>query len=174
MLRSSLPPTTTRVFLDASIPFSGNSRLNDLPSEAAAQFRTSCHGGFLGPLWTDDDLTNEIPDPVKRSRVVRQLTPMPVGIYEEPIPVPVGSLGGNHLFVLLTEHYPKSFLHAQKLGWTAVEQPTISSICSWKVELNSKISTSAWGRSPVYAFVGSRESVGGHPAHRPGHLLSPL
>ena len=122
VLRSSLPPETKMVFVDASIPIDGNSRFDALPNEAAAQFNASARDGLLGPLWTDDDLMNEIPDPMKRERIVQQLSPMPVGVYEEPIPVPEGSLDGNHLFVLLTEHYRQSFIRAQRLGWTVVER----------------------------------------------------
>src|SRR5206468_1317091 len=80
-------PVSAYLFVDASIPRDGASRLDLFASrEEAAQFRQAAVEGLL-PTWTEADLRGVIPDNTLRQRFVSELRPLPLAIYEEPIPV---------------------------------------------------------------------------------------
>ncbi len=111
------------VFLDAGIPVDNRSRIDFLPPEAISHFNAARRDGWLAPLWSDDDLVDEIPDTARRRKIVDQLVSIPTRVYEEPIPVPEGSLDGRHLFILFTEGYRESLKRARAMGWATVEMP---------------------------------------------------
>src|SRR5207249_3404078 len=80
-------PVFAYVFVDAGIPQDGMSRLDQFSSqEEAEQFRQAAVDGLL-PTWTEDDLAHLIPDAETRRRFVSELRPLPLAVYEEPIPV---------------------------------------------------------------------------------------
>jgi hypothetical protein len=73
------------IFVDALLPEDGKSRLDLFESEqAAAEFRQNAVDGKITP-WTDEDLKSVIPDPTLRGRVLDELKPIPLAIYEEKI-----------------------------------------------------------------------------------------
>src|SRR5205085_5017215 len=79
-------PVSAYLFVDASIPRNGASRLDLFASrEEAAQFRQAAVEGLL-PTWIEADLHEAIPSDVLRQRFVSELRPLPLAVYEEPIP----------------------------------------------------------------------------------------
>jgi pimeloyl-ACP methyl ester carboxylesterase len=75
------------IFVDAGIPQDGKSRLDLFESQEAAEgFRQAASGCFL-PVWGDDDLRELIPDDGLRRDFIGELRPLPLEVYEEPIPV---------------------------------------------------------------------------------------
>lgn len=80
-------PVQGYIFVDAGLPVDGHSRLDHFESpEAREEFRASAQGGSL-PTWSDEDLHEVIPDASIRRQFVSELRPVPLAIYEEPIPV---------------------------------------------------------------------------------------
>lgn len=75
------------LFVDAGLPQDGRSRLSLFETpEIAEEFRQAAVDGFL-PTWTDEDLREAIPDDRLRRDFVAELRPLPLDVYEEPIPV---------------------------------------------------------------------------------------
>lgn len=112
-------PIVAYLFVDAGIPHDGKSRLDlfEHPTEVE-QFRQAAIDGYLSP-WSDEDVHDVIPDAALRQRFVAELAPLPLAVYEEPIPVfadwpdaPCGYLrfGANPAY-----HAPAE--HARRAGW---------------------------------------------------------
>jgi hypothetical protein len=75
------------LFVDALLPENEKSRLDLFyDPEAAGQFRKVAKGGLL-PTWSANDLREVIPDEEVRARFASELSPLPIEVYEEPIPV---------------------------------------------------------------------------------------
>lgn len=112
-------PVDAYLFVDAGIPQDGKSRLDLFESQEAADgFREAAVDGLL-PAWTEDDLREVIPDDGLRRDFVRELRPLPLEVYQEPIPVfagwpeaPVGYLrfGDNPA-------YDADAARAEREGW---------------------------------------------------------
>jgi len=80
-------PVAAYLFVDAGIPEDGKSRLDLFEDPQAAElFRRAAVGGLL-PTWKEEDLRAAIPDHERRQRFVAELRPLPLAVYEEPIPV---------------------------------------------------------------------------------------
>ncbi len=78
------------IFVDAGLPENGKSLFDIFESQAAvAAFRGAAQHGFL-PVWTGENLREVIPDKTVRARFVKELHPLPVQVYEEPLPVFAG------------------------------------------------------------------------------------
>jgi hypothetical protein len=78
------------LFVDAAIPENGKSRLDLFESvEAARAFLQAAVDGVL-PVWSEDDLRSAIPDDSLRRAFVAELRPVPLAVYEEPLPVFAG------------------------------------------------------------------------------------
>ena len=112
-------PVAAYIFVDAGIPQDGKSRL-DLFASGAAQFRQSAVGGML-PTWTDPDLAEVIPDRHTRSRFVADLHPMPLAVYDEPLPVFNAWPDAPCAFVAFISEepyvYEDSLRHAEQHNW---------------------------------------------------------
>ncbi|MDQ3742965.1 MAG: alpha/beta fold hydrolase [Acidobacteriota bacterium] len=105
------------VFVDAMIPEDMKSRLDLFGSkEAARRFRQSAVNGHL-PVWTDEDLREEIPDDTLRRRFVSELRPLPLAVYEEPIPVFKGWPDAPCGYLQFTPTYEVGKRRAEDSGW---------------------------------------------------------
>jgi hypothetical protein len=79
------------LFVDSDLPHDGVSRLDRFSNpEDAANFRAAADAAGLLPTWTETDLAGEIPDSALRQRYVADLQPLPLAVYDEPIPVFAG------------------------------------------------------------------------------------
>ncbi|HMA33420.1 MAG TPA: alpha/beta hydrolase [Chloroflexia bacterium] len=110
-------PIAAYLFVDAGLPADGKSRL-DLFGDpaAAAQFRQAAVDGLLPP-WTDADLAAVIPDSALRARFVAELQPLPLAVYEEPIPVFPGWPDAPCGYLQFSPIYDGPAAAAQRTGW---------------------------------------------------------
>lgn len=99
------------------IPENMKSRLDLFGSpEAATRFRQSAKYGYL-PVWTDENLREDIPDNVLRRRFVNELRPLPLAVYEEPIPVFSGWPDAPCGYLQFTPTYEFGKRRAEASSW---------------------------------------------------------
>jgi hypothetical protein len=80
-------PIMGYIFVDAGIPEPNKSRLDLFEDQAQKwAFRKAAVNGLL-PSWNEADLREVIPNDRQRKRFVTELKPLPLAVYEEPIPV---------------------------------------------------------------------------------------
>lgn len=105
------------IFVDADIPRNGASRFDlfDVP-ETVAQFRDAAENGLL-PVWRAEDLQEVIEDFTIRQRLVAELQPLPLAVYEEPLPVFTGWPDAHCAYLALSASYPSSEQYAQQADW---------------------------------------------------------
>lgn len=114
-------PIAAYIFVDAIIPEDGKSRLDLFePNEAAKEFRASAVDGFL-PTWSEEDLLEVIPDAELRRRFVAELRPLPLTVYEEPIPVFAGWPDAPCAYLKLSSIYQSQAGQARRAGWPVLE-----------------------------------------------------
>jgi hypothetical protein len=105
------------LFVDTMIPENMKSRLDLFGSpDAATPFRQSAKNGYL-PVWTDEDLREDIPDNALRRRFVNELRPLPLAVYEEPIPVFSGWPDAPCGYLQFTPTYEFGKRRAETSGW---------------------------------------------------------
>ncbi len=110
-------PVNAYLLVDALIPQDGQSRLDlfDAADEVEA-FRQSAVDGLL-PTWTEIDLQDAITDDEVRSRFVSELRPLPLAVYEEPIPVFEGWPDAPCGYVQFSAAYDGCGEAARQAGW---------------------------------------------------------
>lgn len=110
-------PVGGYIFVDSDLPQDGASRLDLFASEEEAQqFRESAVDGLL-PVWTADDLREVIPNDPIRLQFAAELRPLPLAVYEEPLPVFVGFPDAPAAYLHLSPAYDRSARRAQERGW---------------------------------------------------------
>lgn len=110
-------PVAGYILVDADIPRDGASRLDLFDSqEQAERFRRSAKGGML-PVWSDEDLRGVIPDDGVRRRFVEESRPLPLAVYEEPLPVFARWPDAPCGYLKLSATYEASFQEAQGRAW---------------------------------------------------------
>jgi hypothetical protein len=111
------------VFVDASIPRARASRLDLFGSEVEVrQFSEAATDGLL-PTWTEEDLREAIPAPDLRRRFVQELRPLPLAVYEEPIPVFEGWPDAPCAYLSFSpaSAYKDAIALARRQGWAYTE-----------------------------------------------------
>lgn len=105
------------VFVDCDLPKGGASRLDlfDTPGQAAA-FRSKAKDGRLPP-WNDVMLRAQIHDSEMRQKFATQLRPMPLQVYEEPIPVSDDWPGAPCAYLSFTNSYRRAVKSAREKRW---------------------------------------------------------
>lgn len=104
------------VFVDSDIPTKTESRLDAMPDEIAQQFRDAAENGLLPP-WPEEVFKHEIRDDDVRRRLVAELSPLPLAVYEEPIPLPPTWPDAACAYIRLSDKYPAAETHAESEGW---------------------------------------------------------
>ena len=105
------------VFVDAGIPEDGKSRLDFFGAEEAQGFRAGAVDGLL-PTWTEANLAAVLHDPRVRKQFVSELRPLPLAVYEEPIPVFDGWPDAPCAYLQFTATYDEPAAQARQAGWT--------------------------------------------------------
>jgi hypothetical protein len=112
------------LFVDADLPHDGRSRLSRFADPAGADaFRAAATGGLIPP-WTEDDLAEVIPDPGLRSAFVAELRPLPLAVYEEPIPVPATWPDAPGGYLQFSAPYDAAAAEVRTLGWPLIALPS--------------------------------------------------
>lgn len=116
-------PAAGYIFADAGLPKDGLSRLDqfDTPEEAEA-FRGAAVDGLL-PTWTADDLREVIPDDAIRQQFAAELRPLPLAVYEEPLPVFAGWPDAPCAYLQFSPVYDAPAREAQAAGWAYQKLP---------------------------------------------------
>jgi hypothetical protein len=110
------------LFVDAAIPEDGKSRLDLFESgEAARALRHAAVDGVL-PVWGEEDLRGAIPDDGLRRAFVAELRPVPLAVYEEPIPVFAGwpDAPCGYLRFGFNPAYEAAYQRARDAGWPEI------------------------------------------------------
>lgn len=118
-------PISGYIFADAGLPENGKSRLDLFNSpQAVDQFRQAAQDGQI-PAWTSEDLCEVIPDDQIRERFASELRPLPLAVYEEPLPVFEGwpDAPCGYLRFGLNPAYELSVKRAEQEGFSIVQVP---------------------------------------------------
>lgn len=108
------------IFVDAALPRDGASRLDLFASEDARDlFRALAQDGMIPPF-PDAVLRKAIPDDAVRGEFAAELRALPLGAYEEPIPLPPDWPGVPCAFLGFRESaasYTAAIEEATRNGW---------------------------------------------------------
>jgi hypothetical protein len=109
------------LFVDSRLPRDGASRLDLLDDQrAAALFRAATNDRLL-LTWTYEELREAIPDDSLRRRFVGELEPLPLAVYEEPLPVFAAWPDGPCGYLRLSGAYAEQADVARRSRWPTIE-----------------------------------------------------
>jgi pimeloyl-ACP methyl ester carboxylesterase len=112
------------VYLDAGMPAPGKSWFETVPAELAAHVRGMARDGWLPPWsewWGPDEVADLLPDPQLRRRFVAECPPLPVAMFEEPLPSSPGWASRPSAYLRLSDAYEEPAAQARALGWPVIE-----------------------------------------------------
>jgi hypothetical protein len=121
-------PIHSYIFTDAGLPGpDGASRFDLFESpNVVQQFRLRAKKGQL-PIWTDlvglsaVELQELIPARAVREKFVTELRPMPLAVYEEPLPVPSEWPDAPCGYLLFSSAYKTDLERARRAAWLCLE-----------------------------------------------------
>jgi hypothetical protein len=125
VIRQSLAnPVSAYVFVDASVPRNGASRLDLMKAEDlewAEQFQEELERGSRYPSWNFDDLSEVIPDETLRRQMIAEIQPRVLPFFTESIPVFSGWPDAPCIYIRFSAPYQKVAARAQEDGWPTYE-----------------------------------------------------
>ncbi len=114
------------VFVDAGLPIPGQTWMDTVPPDLAAQLRETADAqGWLPPWpqwWGDEALAELIPDPDARRRFAAGCPPLPLAMFEEVHPPAPQWPNAPAAYLQLSEAYEDQAAKARQLGWPVAEQ----------------------------------------------------
>lgn len=109
------------IFVDAGLPTPGQSWMDTIPAELAAQLRgMSDSEGWLPPWsqwWGEDELAELLPDADTRRRFAAGCPRLPLAMFQEVHPPSPGWPPAPGAYLLLSEAYQQEAERARGLGW---------------------------------------------------------
>jgi hypothetical protein len=108
------------LFVDAGLPNDGLSRIEMMEeedAEFARSFREYLNAGGIFPTWTDEDLSEVVPDSMLRRGLIEELCLRDLAFFTEPIPVFAGWPDAPCGYVRLSAAYDVPFRQARASGW---------------------------------------------------------
>jgi hypothetical protein len=117
-------PVHAYVFVDASVPLDGASRLDLMKAEEpewAEQFHQELEHGSRYPTWDFEDLSEVIPDERLRRQMLAEMRPRALPFFTEPIPVFSGWPDAPCIYIRFSAPYQKVAARAQEDGWPTYE-----------------------------------------------------
>lgn len=114
------------VFIDAGLPTPGQSFMETVPPDLAAQLREMADAqGWLPPWpqwWGDEALAGLIPDPDMRRHLAAGCPRLPLAMFEEVHPPVPRWPDAPAAYLRLSEAYDDQAAKARALGWPVSEQ----------------------------------------------------
>ena len=125
VIRQSLAnPVNAYVFVDASVPRDGASRLDLMKAEDLAwaeQFQEELEQGNRYPTWNFDGLSEVIPDEALRRQMLAEIRPRSLPFFAESIPVFSGWPDAPCIYIRFSAPYLKVADKAKEGGWPVYE-----------------------------------------------------
>lgn len=118
-------PARALIYVDAGLPYPGQSWWQTAPPELTAQLSGLAAGGWLPPWhewFPSEALATSLPDPQLRARFTGQLGSLPLAFFHEP--TSTASWPGPAGYLLLSEVYRAEARAAAELGMPVVEHPS--------------------------------------------------
>lgn len=115
-------PVTAAVFVDAALPSPGKSRFDAFPPGVAAAWRRSAVSGFL-PRWDERVLAPLVHDPDMRRRLAATHLPLPIDVYEEPLPSIALPADLPCAYLQFSDAYAAEAGEARARGWRFAHLP---------------------------------------------------
>jgi hypothetical protein len=113
------------IFVDAGLPIPGQTWMDTVPPELAAQVREMADDdGWLPPWpqwWSERTLAGLIPDPAARRHFAAGCPRLPLGMFEEVHPPAPRWPDAPGAYLLLSEAYEDQAARARELGWPTAE-----------------------------------------------------
>jgi hypothetical protein len=114
------------LFVDAGLPMPGRTWMETVPAELAAQVRAMAdEQDWLPPWpqwWSDEAMSELIPDPAARWRFAAGCPRLPLAMFEEVHPPAAQWPDAPGAYLQLSEAYQDEALRARDLGWPVVER----------------------------------------------------
>jgi hypothetical protein len=114
------------LFVDAGLPTPGQTWMETVPPDLAAQLREMADArGWLPPWpqwWGEQALAELVPDPDIRQRFAAGCPPLPLAMFEETHPPAPQWPDAPAAYLLLSEAYQDQAARARELGWPVTEQ----------------------------------------------------
>jgi len=114
------------IFVDAGLPTPGQSWLETVPPELAAQLREMADDqGWLPPWaqwWGEQTLAELIPDPAARRHFAADCPRLPLAMFEEVHPTVPQWPDAPAAYLQLSEAYEDQTATARELGWPVAER----------------------------------------------------
>jgi hypothetical protein len=108
------------LFVDAALPHPGRSRLDAMPALFADQLRELARDGWLPawPEWFGPEAMQElIPDSGLRAAFIAGCPPLPMALFEEPMPEAPGWPDAPCAYLRLSEAYDDAANDAEANAW---------------------------------------------------------
>ncbi|HJT59241.1 MAG TPA: alpha/beta fold hydrolase [Ktedonobacteraceae bacterium] len=126
LAQASSHPVSAYLFVDAGLPHPGQSQLDEMEVNAPAfahELRQLLASGERFPNWTDEDLSEELPDRAIRQQVLAELQPRSWDFFKEVRPDVPGWPGTHNGYLLFTPGYRHYLEQAQRAGWPTQTLP---------------------------------------------------
>lgn len=119
-------PDRGYIFVHASLPTPGQSWMDTVPPDLAAQLREMADAwGWLPPWpqwWGEETLAELIPDPGLRRHFVAGCPRLPLAMFEEAHPPVPQWPDAPAAYLQLSEAYADQAAQARELGWPVTQQ----------------------------------------------------
>lgn len=112
------------IFVDARLPTKGRSLSAEDPPERRSQLQRLASNGML-PRWSEwfgpEAMEEALPDAKLRDAFLRELEPIPLALFEEPIPLPPAWPDAPCTYLRFSEAYVAEANEARAKGWHVSE-----------------------------------------------------
>ncbi len=113
-------PVKAYLFVDAGLPHPDRSQLDEMEVSVPAiaqELRQLLASGERFPNWSDEDLSDDLPDRGVRQQVLAEVQPRSLDFFEEVMPDIPGWPDAKSGYLLFTEGYRHFLEQAQRAGW---------------------------------------------------------
>ena len=113
-------PIAAYLFVDAGLPSSGRSRLQVIEAENpgfASELRAALDAGQRFPAWTDEGLSQLVPDAERRRALLQELRPRSVEYWTEELPTVTRWPNAPCGYLQFSPPYRSAADRARRAGW---------------------------------------------------------